>query len=315
MVSGVLVVDKPAGPTSFDVVRKVRRVLGLRKVGHGGTLDPAASGVLPICLGQATKLAPFLLEGDKQYEATVSFGIETDTYDATGRVVAERSTDALTRERVESVLPSFLGVQEQRPPIYSALKRAGKPLYAYARAGEEVAPPEPRRIEITRLDLLEFETPIRVRLRISCSKGTYIRSLAYDLGRLLGPGAHLAGLRRTRSGPFTLADAISADELDGPRLPLPIVSLADALRHLRAVTVSEAVARALGSGQAVGWDRMADLPAGEGPVRLIGPNAELVAVAAPGAPGERVSTLRVFAPVSAAPPPVATLAPAGAGGV
>lgn len=290
--SGVLVIDKPSGPTSFAIVAHVRRRLGVRKVGHGGTLDPLASGVLPICLGEGTKLAPFLLAGDKEYEATVRFGVATDTYDVTGRVVAEKPTDGLTAAAIEAALASFVGEHEQIPPIYSALKRAGRPLYAYARAGEAVPPPPPRRIEITRLDLVAFDAPNEARLRVACSKGTYVRSLAHDLGDALGTGAHLTALRRTRSGPFTVDDAIPPSQVGTD--PLPVIGLAQALRHLRAVTVSDAVARALWQGQTVPWNRVTELPPGSGPVRLLTGSGELIAVAEPGPGDQRVNTLRVF---------------------
>lgn len=291
--AGVLVVDKPPGPTSFAIVAQVRRSLGLRKVGHGGTLDPLASGVLPICLGEGTKLAPFLLAGDKEYEATVRFGVATDTYDVTGQVIAETSTEGLTRTAVEKALEAFIGEQQQTPPIYSALKHAGRPLYAYARAGESVPPPSPRRIEIKRLELLAFDAPNEARVRIACSKGTYVRSLAHDLGAALGIGAHLTALRRTRSGPFTLDEAIPPSRLGADALP--VIGLADALRHLRAVTVSDAVARALCQGQSVPWERVTTaLPPGSGPVRLLTDSAQLIAVADPGEGAERVRTLRVF---------------------
>jgi tRNA pseudouridine55 synthase len=197
--------------TSHDVVARVRRMLGQKRVGHTGTLDPLATGVLPICAGQATRVAEYLSEGGKAYRATIRFGVETTTYDAEGEVVREAPV-ALTREEIAAVLPEFLGEQEQVPPVYSAIKRDGKPLYALARAGEDVTP-EPRRVRIDELTIVSWKTP-DVTLDIECGKGTYIRSLAFDLGRRLGPGAYLAGLIRTRSGPFTLDQSVTLEDLE-----------------------------------------------------------------------------------------------------
>jgi tRNA pseudouridine55 synthase len=197
--------------TSHDIVARVRKLLGQKRVGHTGTLDPLATGVLPICVGQATRVAEYLSEGGKAYRATIRFGMETTTYDAEGQVTREGLV-ALTREEIEAILPEFLGEQEQVPPVYSAIKRDGKPLYALARAGEEVVP-EPRRVRIDALTVVSWEPP-DLTLDIACGKGTYIRSLAYDLGRRLGPGAYLAGLIRTRSGPFTLDQSVTLEELE-----------------------------------------------------------------------------------------------------
>lgn len=209
-IDGIFNIDKPVGITSHDVVARVRRLTGQKRVGHAGTLDPAASGVLPILLGQATRVAEYLSESGKAYRATIRFGIETDTYDAEGRIVGEADV-TLMRSDIERVLPGFLGGQMQRPPIYSALKRDGQPLYALARAGKSVEI-EPRPITIESLDIIDWNTPLLV-LDVVCSKGTYIRSLAHDLGERLGTGAHLAALVRTRSGPFQLEASIGLDAL------------------------------------------------------------------------------------------------------
>jgi tRNA pseudouridine55 synthase len=209
-IDGIFNIDKPVGITSHDVVARVRRLAGQKRVGHTGTLDPAASGVLPIVLGQATRVAEYLSESGKAYRATVRFGVVTDTYDAEGQVIREAPV-ALTREQIAALLPDFLGEQLQRPPIYSALKRDGQRLYALARAGQSVTV-ELRPISITGLEIVDW-TPPDLTLDIECSKGTYIRSLAFDLGERLGPGAHLAALIRTRSGPFTLATSVTLDAL------------------------------------------------------------------------------------------------------
>ena len=210
-LDGIFVIDKTAGMTSHDVVARVRRLARQRRVGHAGTLDPAATGVLPVCLGQATRVAEYLSESGKAYRATVRFGVVTDTYDAEGSVIREAPV-MLSEEEIAVVLPAFLGEQMQLPPAYSAIKRGGQPLYKLARAGQEVVV-EPRPIVISALRIVSWSPPDLV-LDIECGKGTYIRSLAYDLGERLGPGAYLAALRRTRSGPFTLKQAITLDELE-----------------------------------------------------------------------------------------------------
>jgi len=211
MIDGILNINKPTGMTSHDVVAKVRKLLKQKRVGHAGTLDPAASGVLPICVGQGTRVAEYLSESGKVYTADILFGVVTDTYDAEGSIVRTTSTENLTLDQIEHVLPSFFGPQMQMPPLYSAIKLQGQPAYKRMRAGEEITL-EPRPIIITQLDILTWQPP-KLTLAIECSKGTYIRSLAYDLGERLGCGAHLVGLVRTRSGPFSLSDSISLDQL------------------------------------------------------------------------------------------------------
>jgi tRNA pseudouridine55 synthase len=210
-MDGIFNVNKAANMTSHDVVARVRRLVQQKRVGHAGTLDPAATGVLPICLGQATRVAEYLSESGKAYRATIRFGCETDTYDADGSILREALV-TLVEEDIRAALPAFLGPQLQVPPLYSAIKRGGQPLYKLARAGGEVAPPPPRPVTIYSLEIVSFQVPDLV-LDIDCSKGTYIRSLAFDLGRHLGPGAHLASLIRTRSGPFTLSQSINLEEL------------------------------------------------------------------------------------------------------
>ena len=209
-IDGIFNIDKPVGITSHDVVAQVRRLAGQKRVGHAGTLDPAASGVLPILVGQATRLAEYLSESGKAYRATIRFGIVTDSYDTEGQILRE-SAVALTRDDIAAVLPEFLGDQLQRPPLFSALKRDGQRLYALARAGKTLEVP-PRPIHIDILDIVDWTSP-SLMLDVVCGKGTYIRSLAFDLGERLGPGAHLAALVRTRSGPFTLSSSITLDTL------------------------------------------------------------------------------------------------------
>ncbi len=210
-MDGIISVNKAVGMTSHDVVARARRLTKQRRIGHAGTLDPAADGVLPLCLGQATRLVEYLSESGKAYRATIRFGVVTDTYDREGAVTREAPV-TLTEAEIAAALPSFLGEQMQRPPIYSAIKRNGQPLYALARAGQEVIV-EPRPVRIDALRIVAWASP-DLTLDVECGKGTYIRSLAFDLGELLGPGAHLAALTRTRSGPFTLAMSVTLDALE-----------------------------------------------------------------------------------------------------
>ena len=216
-LDGYLVVDKPAGWTSFDVVARVRRLLGERKIGHAGTLDPAATGVLPIAVGSARKTLEYLAGADKTYVARVTFGVETETEDAEGMVTAVRDASALDAAAVEAGLGGFLGPRQQIPPMHAAIKVGGQRLYEIARRGETIER-APRPVVFHRLELLAWEPPTATIL-VDCSKGTYVRALARDLGTALGPGAHLSGLVRTRSGPFRLEEAITLEALTGLRLP------------------------------------------------------------------------------------------------
>jgi tRNA pseudouridine55 synthase len=209
---GILVVDKPRGWTSHDVVARLRRIAGQRQIGHGGTLDPLATGVLPLGLGFATRLLEYLAEDGKTYEATVRLGTATTTYDAEGAVTAEAPWAQVSEAMLRAALAGFSGTIEQRPPAFSAIKREGRPLYELARRGAAVAVPA-RTVTIHEIALLRFVPP-EIDLRISCSSGTYVRSLAHDLGRALGSVAHLTALRRTRVGSLTLADAITLEELE-----------------------------------------------------------------------------------------------------
>lgn len=215
VVSGVLVVDKPVGLTSHDVVQIIRRGTGIRRAGHTGTLDPRASGVLVILIGPAVRLSEYVSASDKRYQATIRLGASTDTYDAEGKTTsypnAANVLASLTEEKFEEILQKFVGEFEQTPPAYSAVKVDGQKAYERAREGEEVEL-EPRKINVYSLDLLEWAPP-EVVIDVFCSSGTYVRSLANELGESLGVGAHLVGLRRTKSGRFTLRDAISLRRL------------------------------------------------------------------------------------------------------
>ena len=209
---GVLVVDKPAGMTSHDVVDEVRRTFGWKKVGHAGTLDPLATGVLVLLVGAATRSQPRFLNDDKEYRGRIVFGAETTTHDAEGEVVARHEGPlAIDRATLEAALAAFRGEIRQLPPMVSAVKHKGKPLYKYARKGVEVEREE-RPVTIHRLDLLALEG-LEAEVDVRCSKGTYVRTLAHDIGRRLGCGAYLKALRRTRSGPFSVKDARPLAEL------------------------------------------------------------------------------------------------------
>ena len=273
-MDGVLVCDKPAGMTSHDVVARVRRLAGQRRVGHGGTLDPPATGVLVLALGRATRLLPFLPTEPKRYLATVAFGAETDTLDAAGAVTATADASGFDEAGLGAALAGFLGPQLQVPPMVSAIKVGGERLYAKARRGEQVER-APRPIVIHELRLLGFtpgERPAAT-IEVACSGGTYVRSLAADLGRALGTLAHLASLRRTAVGRFTERDARTLDDLAGPgELVSAVLDPAAAMdpAAVRALTPDEAAALATG--------RTLD-PTGRGdPVAAVAPDGRLVAV-------------------------------------
>lgn len=296
-VGGVLVVDKPAGPTSFEVVKRVRRALGAEKAGHGGTLDPAATGVLVVCVEGAVKLQQWLADGDKAYEATVAFGAATSTEDSEGEVTERGDATGLGRAAIEAALPGLTGEIEQVPPMYSAVRVGGRRLHEAARAGEEVER-APRKVRVHALSLEGFDPAgtdglARARLRVRCGKGTYVRTLAADLGRALGVPAHLAALRRTeasgfaidRAIPLEVAEAIGRESRDA--LAARLVPLAEALGFLPAVGVDAAEARALSQGKVLPREASGEL------VRAIGPSGRLVAICAPGPGGLR--PVRVFA--------------------
>lgn len=210
--AGFLVVDKPVGVTSHDVVDQARRWLGTRRVGHLGTLDPQATGVLPLAVRSATKLVPYVTDTNKGYVGTVELGVETDTLDAEGQVLRRHEGALPDRSAIVEALAPFRGEIEQIPPMFSAVKKDGVPLHKLARKGEEVER-EPKQVRIDRLDLLRWEER-EVEIQVECSAGTYVRSLAADLGQALGCGAHLKSLRRVRSGPFTSQDASTVDQLE-----------------------------------------------------------------------------------------------------
>jgi tRNA pseudouridine55 synthase len=249
-VFGFVNVNKPHGMTSHDVVARTRRTLGLKKVGHAGTLDPMATGVLILCLGGATRLSEYVMDTPKRYRATVRLGVETDSYDADGQVIAERDASGITRKDVERLLPTFVGDIEQIPPMYSAIKQRGRKLYELARAGE-VVEREARRITIHQCEMVDWSPPL-VALEVACSPGTYIRSLAHDLGNALGVGASLAGLERTMSGSFTIAEAVPLDEfLDDPDWRNYVKTAAHALADYNRLTLTGSAVNDIYNGRAI----------------------------------------------------------------
>lgn len=264
-VSGVLIVDKPAGMTSHDVVSRVRRVLQTRRVGHAGTLDPDATGVLVICVGDACRLVEYLSADDKEYEATVLFGASTDTDDAAGRVLAVASAEKLTRATVEAVTRSFIGPLQQRVPRVSAVHIGGRRAYELAREGETFDAPV-REVVVHSLEMLSFQPGVTAtaRVKVECSKGTYVRSLCRDFGEALGVPAHLGTLRRLRSGRFSITDALPLSEWEGQPDPADALwPLAKAAEALPQIGLPEALCQRLAMGQTL-WVSLQLRPIGAG---------------------------------------------------
>jgi tRNA pseudouridine55 synthase len=278
-MDGVLVCDKPAGMTSHDVVAKVRRLAHQRRVGHGGTLDPPATGVLVVALGRATRLLAFLPMEPKRYLAGIAFGTETTTLDAAGVTTGTAPVDGIDEAAVARALERFVGPQEQVPPMVSAVKLDGERLYVKARRGETVAR-APRPITIHALELCDFRPgpPPLATVAVTCSGGTYVRVLAADLGRSLGSMAHLASLRRTAVGAFSEREAHTLSELGGmPSIAGALIDPAAAMRSASVRSLSESEAAALAAGQTLG-------PTGVGePVAAVAPDGRLVAVIQDGA--------------------------------
>jgi tRNA pseudouridine55 synthase len=274
-LSGVLLVDKPIGPTSHDVVSRVRKASNMKRVGHAGTLDPFASGLLLILLGQSTRLSEYLLGLDKVYDARARLGIETTTHDPEGEVVTEvEDLSSVTREGVEEVLDGFRGEILQEPPVYSAKKVKGEAAHRRVRRGE-VVELEKARVTIHQIALASLDLP-ELDFQTRCSSGTYIRALGRDLGRGLGVGAHLTALRRTAIGDFSVEDALSLEDLDQiDDVATRLVPPSEALAHLPSVAVSDGEALKLKQGQFLPLESP-DLPEGEA-VRIL-LNGELLAI-------------------------------------
>ena len=248
-VQGVLSIDKPSNISSHDVVNRIRRLTGIRRVGHAGTLDPLATGVLLVCIGRATRLVEYLVGRPKWYEATIRLGQTTDSYDADGDIVAERPFSHITPADISRALMPFQGEIQQLPPMFSAIKKDGQPLYKLARQGIEIER-TPRTVNIYRLELLNIDLPF-IQLRVHCSTGTYIRSLAHDLGAALGCGAHITALRRTAVGDFDLETAVSLTDLTPEQLIAHLHPIDRAVAHLPRVDFAQPDASRLLLGQSV----------------------------------------------------------------
>jgi tRNA pseudouridine55 synthase len=287
---GVIIVDKPEGPTSHKVVSIVRSGTGVRKVGHAGTLDPRASGVLVLCLGPATRLSEYLSSSTKSYEARIRFGESTETYDAEGETTSSAG-EVPTEVQIESALEMFRGEIQQIPPPYSAIKLQGKKAYELAREGKPVKL-DPRSVTVYELTKLQYEPP-ELSVRVECSAGTYIRSLAHDLGQALSTGAHLSALRRLRAGPFGLEDAVRLEELREAMRRGEWQSLvrpaSEALPDLPIVTVEEAELERIRNGL-----RIPSKDGATGMARALDPGGELVAILVSAENGQEWQPRKVF---------------------
>lgn len=293
--AGFLVVDKPVGWTSHDAVDAARHWLGTRRVGHLGTLDPLATGVLPLAVRDATKLVPFLLTGEKGYRATIRLGIETDSYDADGKVTRAHEGPLPGEGALREALQRFVGEGTQVPPMFSAVKQSGVPLYKLARRGEEVER-APRPVRIDALTLLRCDGP-DVEIELTCTAGTYVRVLAHELGRALGCGAHVIALRRTRSGPFVLEQAVTVERLDAAArsgagaVEALLVPAAVAL-GLPVITLRGELERRLLHGGEIPAPREPELAPGERMAALDESGAVLAVLEA--IPGRRLRPIRVL---------------------
>lgn len=284
-MDGVLLVDKPSGMTSHDVVDRIRKIAGQRRVGHGGTLDPDATGLLVVLLGAATKLSQYVADGDKRYDAVMIAGVETDTLDAGGKIVAERSATGVTGDGVADVMAMFRGRVTQKTPLVSAVKVDGRPLYAYARSGQTAEPPA-RDIEIRELGLSRFvpgEHP-EIHFTVTASKGTFVRALAADIGAKLGTGGSLKVLRRLASGPFTVSESTALANLEQGGLDLlkrRLLPPAAALRGYPTLSVRSESLRAVANGAGLTPAMILGISGGPSAgdvVAVLGPDQRLLAV-------------------------------------
>ena len=287
---GFVVIDKPENMTSADVVSHVKRTLDAKKVGHAGTLDPFATGIMICCINRAARLARFFLGGDKKYEALLHLGIETDTQDATGRILSEKRVPDCSEALIQDVFGSFTGPLEQAPPVYSALKHQGVPLYKHARRGKPIQKPA-RPIVVLALQITEIRLPY-IRFEVTCSAGTYVRTLGADIGQALGCGGHLKALRRTQSSGFTLADAMTLETFDeraaGETFSRYAVGLTEALRDMPEQTAGRDLKSKIVNGVPL---TQADGIRGEatdkgGFIKIIDENRALLAVIEQKIPGE-----------------------------
>lgn len=254
-MNGVINIYKNTGMTSFDVVAMVRRVAKMKKVGHTGTLDPAASGVLPVCLGKATKIIDYIMENKKVYRVNLKLGMVTDTYDLEGEVLREEDASHITKDEILNCINSFVGTIDQVPPMYSALKQNGVRLYELARQGIEVHR-EARKITIYSIENIKIESNDNIQMDVCCSKGTYIRSLCYDIGEKLNVGATMTALERIQNGTFTKEEAINIEDLTEELLEKHIISIEKALDSFEKITVNEKFGKLLRNGVKVFDNRM-----------------------------------------------------------
>jgi tRNA pseudouridine55 synthase len=291
---GLLLVDKPEGLTSAAVVARVKHTLGQRKVGHLGTLDPFATGLLPVCIGEGTKIAPFLADDEKRYVGDIVLGITTDTFDRTGTIVEVRPVPQLSSARLAAALTSLRGDILQTPPMYSALKRDGVRLYRLARAGKTVER-APRPVRIARFDVARTAAD-RLRFTVTCSRGTYVRVLAHDLGNALGTGAHLETLRRNACGPFEVTAAVRLDDLEqaAAESRLPLLTPSAALVGLRAVVVDARTIASIRRGQQRALGALGRPRAAGEIVRVASSEGELVAIVVATAEGAAWQLARVW---------------------
>ncbi|MDB2552993.1 tRNA pseudouridine(55) synthase TruB [Gammaproteobacteria bacterium] len=270
-VHGIVVLDKALGGSSNHALQQVKRLFDANKAGHTGALDPLATGVLPLCLGEATKVSQFLLDSDKAYRARIKLGVRTDTADSEGEVIATADAGTVTEAQIKSALTQFEGDIEQVPPMYSALKRDGQPLYKLAREGKTVER-EPRAITVYSIELTDFDPQSQeLEIEVDCSKGTYIRTIADDLGQIIGCGAHIIALRRLKAGAFTLADSQSLEELEAAKqadgftaIDAMLMPMDKAIDTLPAVHLPAYTAQFLKQGQAVQVNK----PPADGLLRL-----------------------------------------------
>lgn len=279
-MNGILNINKPPGVTSYQVVAKIKRLSGERKVGHAGTLDPTAVGVLPVCLGKATRIIEYFLDTRKTYLAEIEFGVTTDSYDSSGQVTSHRNTSAISQSQVAEALDTFSGLIWQEPPMFSALKHHGTPLYRLARAGITIERPK-RQIRIYRIELKSFEPPIAT-VEVECGRGTYIRTLAHDLGESLGCGGNIKSLARLQYGPFQIGDAVTIPTLEDAfrsgnsaeyLYPIEFV-----LSNLPAVTVSIEMTSLLKHGQHLDIGTLNQPPVGEPRLRVYSDEGQFLGI-------------------------------------
>jgi len=284
-MNGVLIVDKPSGVTSHDVVKRVKRLLKVRKAGHTGTLDPMATGVLPVCINEATKIVQFLITDDKEYHGDLRLGIETDTQDMTGRIIKESDRIEENHSKIIDTFYGFTGNIRQKPPAFSAIKHKGVPLYKSARRGIFIDCPE-REINISKINVLKIDLPY-ISFEVSCSKGTYVRTLCADIGKSLGCGAHLVSLRRVRSGNFHIKNSRSLEDVeslvDREAIEDDIIPLGMALSKLPQIKVDDILAKKIRQGKQISFSdlegvSLSHIKAGES-LKITSLTDDLIAVA------------------------------------